>query len=286
MRTIFLPAVLLAPALIAGALLGGFVFADDADETESEIPVLSIFSELGVDQDVKLYNEEPVTFMARSAGRANGVPLRGVTFVLQGDGGAASNQDDVWAKSSDGTRWGSPPSSLSYPPDRKMPVGRYRLKASKPGWKSAEIKLVKVEFGYQDLKAERTRDCYKASFGLQYLDCTETRRLVPVKVLIETANGGLLDCVEGNLVRNLTRIWLFESKDRVRISSRVETPDRHKPPEKRSGLLKVVPLCRLVLVIDEVRFPYPVPLPKAKIAGEVRPGDVESGTSRGGGRGR
>ena len=33
-------------------------------------------------------------------------------------------------------------------------------------------------------------------------------RLVPVKVLVETANGGLLDSVEGNLVRDLARPWL------------------------------------------------------------------------------
>ena len=49
--------------LLACIPLAGFVFAQ---ESESEIPVLSIFSELGVDENVKVYNEEPVTFMTRS----------------------------------------------------------------------------------------------------------------------------------------------------------------------------------------------------------------------------
>ena len=128
-----------------------------------------------------------------------------MTFVLFGEGGGASNDDNVWAKTTDASRWGSPPSSISYPLARKMPIGRYRLRASKPGWKAAEIKVVKVEFGYHDLKADRKREYYRASFQLRLLDCTEKRQLVPVKVLVETANGGLLDCVEGNLARNLTR---------------------------------------------------------------------------------
>jgi len=271
-------------ALLACLPLTGLVIAA---ESKSEIPVLSIFSKLGVDEDVKLYNEEPVTFMTRSAGRASGSPLRGVTFVLFGEGAGAGIVDNVWAKTSDGSQWGRPPSSISYPTDRKMPVGRYRLRASKPGWNSAEIKIVKVEFGYHDLKADRTREYYRARFKLRLLDCTEKRQLVPVKVMVETANGGLLDCVEGNLVRNLTRPCLFESRDRVKISSRVEIPDRRKPPAKRTGLLKVVPNCRLVLELDGIRFPYPVPLPKPSKSGSIRPGELDGGAgSRGGGRGR
>jgi hypothetical protein len=268
--------VLLLPAFSAGLCLG--------QESEADELVLSIYSRFGADKDVKVYNDEPVVFMTRLAGRENSSPLWGVTFVLYDEGGSPSREEDVLVRTRDPKRWGKPPSSFSHPLERgRLSAGRYRLRATKPGWKPAEIKFVKAEFGYRNLKAERGRKHYLAAFDLVLVDTTEKRSQVPVKVLIEAANGGLLDSAEGHLVRNRARACSWQTTAPVKISSKMEVPDRKKPAAQRTGLLKVVPHCRLVLVLDKIRFPWPVPLPKPSGGSSVRPTELEG---RNGGRGR
>jgi hypothetical protein len=259
-----------------------------AEEPETEVPALSIVSELGVDQDVKLFNEEPVTFFARLRGRENAPLLRGVDFVLYDEGGRPGREEHVQVRSEDPPRWGKPPSSFSHPLEgRSLPIGSYRLRAEKRGWQFAEIKVVKAQFGYGRLSAEHERDLYRAEFHIRLVDSTEKRLLVPVSALVETANGGLLDRQDGNLVRNLSRTWLWESTAPVRISSRAQTPDRERPAGERTGVLKLVPNCRLVLVLDGVRFSYPVPLPPETKSGNVgNPGDPDLADPEGGRNGR
>ena len=81
-----------------------------------------------------------------------------------------------------------------------------------------------------------------------------------------------------------SRTWLWETAAPVKISSRVKTPDRKRPPDQRTGILKLVPHCRLVLVLDGVRFPYSVPLPPEQKAGAVD--DADPGLAGRGGKGR
>ena len=277
---IAIPLILLLPVLLVGLAV--------AKETETEAPALSIVSRLGVDQDVKIFNEELVIFFARLRGRENAPFLRGVSFVLYDEGGKPYRTENVQARSEDPPRWGKPPSSFAYPQEgRSLPIGSYRLRATKTGWQFAEIKVVKAQFAYCSLDADHEPDYYRADFHIRLLDCTEKRRRVPVKVLVETANGGLLDSTEGNLVRNLSRTWLWESAAPVRISSRVKIPDHKRPAGERTGVLKLVPNCRLVLVLDEVRFPYPVPLPPEEKSGNVgNPGAIDPADAEGGRSGR
>ncbi len=241
---------------LAVLALAPFLAADES------LPELTIVSRVGVDQDVKLYNDEPILFFAKVGDGENAPLLRGVEFVLYDEGGTSARRECIRAESTDPLRWGCPPSSFEFPLlDRKLPVGRYRLRATKRGLRSAEIKLVTAEFRFHRLRADHERDFYRASFHLRLVDRTEKRLTVPASVRVETANGGLLDSIDVKLVRNLSRTWLWETATPVRISSRVKNPDMSRPRTGRTGVLKLVPNCRVILVLGEFRFPWPVPLP-------------------------
>ena len=255
--------------LLTGA---GFGLAGESDSTA---PVLSIVSRLGVDRDVKIFNDEPILFFAKAGDQDNAPLLRGIRFVLYDEGGNPDRRECIRSESTDPPRWGKPPSSFEYPlVGKELPPGRYRLRATRPGWQPVEIKLVKAEFCYQSLRADHEREFYRANFALRLVDRTEKRRAVRVKVLVETANGGLLDSVEVKLVRNTSRSWLWETIAPVRISSLVKVPDQSRPAGKRTGVLKLVPNCRLIFVLDGVRFPWPVPLPSEERCGSGQARDA------------
>ena len=112
------------------------------------------------------------------------------------------------------------------------------------------------------LEADHTEKHYQAAFRIRLVDVTEKRSTVPVKVRIETKSGGLLDLLETKLVRSAARKHVFESRKEVRLSSRAEQPDRRRAPAERTGVLKVVRGCRMVLELDGIGFGHPVPLPR------------------------
>jgi hypothetical protein len=94
---------------------------------------------------------------------------------------------------------------------------------------------------------------------------------VPVTVIVETASGGRLDSLEVTLRKSLTRPWSFKTSRPIQISSRVKVPDRSRPARERTGVLMLTPGCRVVLVLDKVRFPWRVPLPPEEKRGSVGP---------------
>ncbi|MHC4469420.1 MAG: hypothetical protein ACYTDY_05815 [Planctomycetota bacterium] len=257
MRREIASALILALALLPA---GAGAEEDVEKGKEKETPALAIVSRLGTKRDVKLYNDEPVVFLARPA--AGGPPLRGVSFVLYDEGGSPDRSECVRARTEDARRWGKPPSSFGYPlRERVLPVGRYRLLARKPGYAPAEVKVVVARFVYFDLEVRHDKDSYRASFRIRLVDKTETRQSVPVSVRVESAQGGLVDSSRVGLARVRHKDATYESIP-VRLSSRAKPPDPEKPAVSRA--LRVVPRASLVLVIGKLRFRYPVPLPLEK----------------------
>ena len=244
-----------------------------AADTDSDLPVLRIVSKLGEKEPVRIFNDEDVVFYARGGVRIGGRPLRGVTFVLYDEGGRHTRTEDVRTRSSDRATWGRPPSSFAFPlPVVRLPEGRYRLRAEKPGYQPAEVKIVYARFSYCALETDHTDEHYLAGFRIRLVDVTEKRSAVPVKVRIETASGGLLDLLETELVRSGARKHVFESPRKVRLSSRAEKPDRRRAPAERTGVLKVVLGCRMVLELGGIGFGHPVPLPPERATGRGGPG--------------
>ena len=236
--------------------------------TDSDLPVLGIVSKLGEKEPVRIFNDEAVVFTARAGARTGGAPLRGVTFVLYDEGGRHTRTEDVRSRTSDPATWGRPPSSFAFPIEGvRLPEGRYRLRAEKPGYQPAEVKIVYARFSYCALETDRTEEHYLAAFRIRLVDVTEKRTTVPVKVRIETASGGLLDLLETRLARVRARRHAFESPRVVRLSSRLSKPDRRRPPAERTGVLKVVAGCRMVLELDGIGFGHPVPLPSVPATG-------------------
>jgi len=241
--------------------------------TDSDLPVLRIVSKLGEKEPVRVFNDEDVVFFARGGVRAGGRSLRGVTFVLYDEGGRHTRTEDVRTRTADEATWGRPPSSFAFPFEGiRLPEGRYRLRAEKPGYQPAEVKIVYARFSYCALDTDHTEKHYLAAFRIRLVDVTEKRSTVPVKVRIETASGGLLDLLETKLVRSGARKHLFETPRKVRLSSRLEKPDRRRAPAERTGVLKVVIGCRMVLELGGIGFSHPVPLPPDPATGRGAPG--------------
>ena len=250
---------------------------------ETKTPSLEIFSRLGKLSQAKLYNSEPVIFFARRAGAAGGPLLRGVKFILYDEGGDPATSECVRKKTEDTKRWGRPPSSFAYPvPGLLVPVGRYRLRAVRKGFRPAEIRLTVARLIYFDLKADRDKDSYRASFRLELNDVTLPKKPVTLEMRVETAAGGLVDRRKVVLGAVVQRAGRFETSGRVRLSSRRKKPDMKSPASARTGVLKVIPGSVLVLVLDQIRFKYPIPLPPEPSRGsQVKPGGLGRG-----GRGR
>ena len=227
-------------------------------------PKLEIVTRLGALETVKVYNREVVLFFAREAG-GDGSLLRGVKFVLYDEGGAPDRKEFVRAETVDEPRWGRPPSTFALPlTDRPLPIGRYRLRAAKRGCVAGEIKVHYARFNYFDLVVEHDEVRYAAKFHLRLEDLSEARAVVPVEVQVETTDGLLVDAQSVSLRRVAGREVVLETVEPIRISSRVSAY-RTRTEERRPVVLRVVPRASLVLVLDGIRFAYPVPLPPEAI---------------------
>ena len=244
-------------ALFLIVLLPGLVPAEDS----AVKPQITFFSRLGEEAKVKLFNREPISFLARAEG-THGF-LRGVTFFLCDPGGDPGRSETVRSRQEDGAMWGRPPSSFALPLSKRL-VGPYRLHARKPGHQEGKLDIVLVEFRYVDLEFEHTKSLYRASFHLHLRDLTEKRKAIPIDVRIESLTGGLLDRIEVRLKADPQRRGLWKTHSPVKISSSVKTPARDL---EGKGPLRLLPRCRLLLVLDGYEFRYPVPLAREEVKG-------------------
>jgi hypothetical protein len=250
------------------------------DSTPTSTPELQIVTRLGVKEEVKVFNSEPMMFFARAAG-GDGALLRGVRFVLFDEGGVADRKEFVRAETEDEVRWGRPPSSLALPlGDRPLPIGRYRLRAAKRGHIADEIKIIYARFHYFDLVVEHDEAHYAAKFHLRLEDRTEVRPIVPVEVEVVTSDGLLVDAQSLKLRRVAGVDIVLETVDPIRISSRVPA-HRTRIEERRPVVLKIVPGAILVLVLDGLRFEHPIPLAPTVIKSREREQPEDFGDRRG-----
>lgn len=248
---------------------------------------MEIYSRFGVGEDVKLFNDEPVTFFARLKGDEGGEYLRNVGFFLVVDANKVDlERHGLFQIPEKTSRWGVPISTFSLPrPKSKLPAGSYRLLAKKRGYKGAEIGVVQAYLRYFDLDVIHEKDRYLASLRFRLDDTTEKRKSVPLKVRIETAAGRRLDGTERRLNPVKDKPGIFRTSKVLRISSLAKVPKGDKPvPPGRS--LRVEPGCSLVVMLGEVRIAWPVPLPAPKKRGRTRLRPPEDEDEENGGRGR
>jgi len=217
----------------------------------------------------RIYNREDVFFCARPVGKPRDGFLSGVEFLLYDEGGDPARSEDVRMRVGGERRWGEPPSCLRYPPeDLIIPIGRYRLLARKKGWRSDEVKVVIARFGYRRTATEHGKASYRTAFSLHLSDATESRKTVPVTVRILDRAGALIDEGSATLRPLAKKGWRYETTKVVRLSSSLRRPDRELPVADRKGVLKLLPGCRLELVLGSRRFEYPVPLASGRVTRE------------------
>jgi hypothetical protein len=240
-----------------------------AGAEDTDIPRLAIFSPFGAGKDARIFNDEPIEFRAIREDDPRSGFLKGVRFVLYRDGGSPDRTETVLVDSGDEEgMWGGPPSSLRLPPEAKpMEPGRYHLVALKRGWVSAKITITLADFRRIEQEVQHTRDSYRAAFHLRLEDPLETRKAVPVDVYVESAEGAVLAHRKIRLLPTRKRKSVFQTAQKVRLYSGAE---------EGGAVLPVVPGCRVVLVLDGIRFPYRVPLPPEEESGA---GDRKIGKS-------
>jgi hypothetical protein len=226
--------------------------------TADDLPKLAIVSRLGAGPMAKVFNREPVSFFAVTKGKEK--LLRGVSFKLYDRDGDPAAEEDVRARWKAEQRWGAPPACAELPlEDRSLPVGRYRLRAEKPGFAPAEIDVVVARLRYFGLAAEHQEKLYRANFRIRLQDPTETRKAVKATVRIHDQAGAILDQTVATLLPVQHRPFVFESGT-VKLSSTRKTPNRDQPATMRKGILKLVSGCKLSITLDGIRFDYAVPL--------------------------
>jgi hypothetical protein len=133
------------------------------------------------------------------------------------------------------------------------------------------IKIVLARFEYTDLRTEHTKHAYEARFKLRLTDVTEARKVVPVKVRIENAEGVRIDSLATRMTPVAARAGVYETPRPIVLSSRARTPTEKRPADQPPGPLKILPGTRLVLVLDGNKFPYPIPLPSEASRGYGNP---------------
>ncbi|MEN8152259.1 MAG: hypothetical protein ABFS86_20745 [Planctomycetota bacterium] len=252
-----------------------------ADEKKSEVPSLEILTPAGAGKNVKVFNDDVHLFFVRRAGDDRGKLLRGVAFVLYKAGGRPGRPSDRMAKSEDTPRWGNPPSTFALPlEERTLPVGGYRLRATKPGWKKAEVGVVQCEFAYRDLDVIHEKSRYAASLSFRLSDRTEKRESIDLVVRIESANGALVDGAKHRIRPEKQRRGHFDSVAPLRLSSNAKKPKKDASPVTNRAL-RIVPGCRLVVFLDRTKFSWPVPLPPARQrSSSPDPEDTDRGRGR------
>jgi hypothetical protein len=270
---------------IAALLILGFIPGLLLDKKKDELPAMEIYSRFGVGEDVKLFNEEPITFFTRKKGDEGGEHLRNVGFVLRRAGPVVDRKSHWIADLPEKTsRWGRPISTFSLPhPKRSLPAGSYRLEASKRGYRPASIGVVQAYLRYFDLEVTHKKDRYIATLRFRLEDKTEKRKAMTLKIRVETEAGRKLDGTERRLLPVKERPGVFETVDRLRLSSNAKLPKRGQPaPVGRS--LRVEPGCRLVVALGEVKVSWPVPIPAPNKRGNTRDRPEEDDPSKERGR--
>ncbi len=232
-----------------------------ADESKTETPQLEVLSPAGAGKDVKVYNDDLRLFFARRAGDTRARLLRGVRFLLYRAEGSPDRPSDRMAESEDPPRWGNPPSSFVLPmTKRQLPVGAYRLRATKPGFKKGEIRVVQCEFGYIDLERIHEKSRYVASLSFRLADATEKRTSIDLAVRIESRDGARIDGATHRIRPTPKRRCCYESVQPLRLSSSAKKPKKDAPAVP-GRTLRLIPGCRLVVFLDRTKFVWPVPLP-------------------------